>query len=47
MKLKKNKLKYFYASKPFRLGVQKNIVCKTLIKKIYDEKYKIISKNLK
>ena len=23
----KNKLKYFYAARPFRLGIQKNIVC--------------------
>ena len=41
-----NKLKYFYATKPFRLGVQKNIVCNNSDKKTYDEKYKIISKNL-
>ncbi len=41
-----NKLKYFYATKPFRLGVQKNISCINSNKKTYDEKYKIISKNL-
>ena len=41
-----NKLKYFYASKPFRLGVQKNISCINSDKKTYDEKYQIISKNL-
>ena len=41
-----NKLKYFYATKPFRLGVQKNIVCNNSDKKTYDEKYQIISKNL-
>ena len=41
-----NKLKYFYATKPFRLGVQKNIVCNNSDKKTYDEKYEIISKNL-
>ena len=41
-----NKLKYFYAIKPFRLGVQKNIVCNNTDKKTYDEKYQIISKNL-
>ena len=41
-----NKLKYFYAIKPFRLGVQKNIVCNNSDKKTYDEKYQIISKNL-
>ena len=41
-----NKLKYFYATKPFRLGVQKNIVCKNSNRKTYDKKYQIISKNL-
>jgi hypothetical protein len=41
-----NKLKYFYATKPFRLGVQKNIACINSDKKTYDEKYQIISKNL-
>jgi len=41
-----NDLKYFYAEKPFRLGVQKNISCTNSNKKNYDEKYKIISKNL-
>ena len=41
-----NKLKYFYATKPFRLGVQKNIVCNNSDKKTYDKKYQIISKNL-
>jgi len=41
-----NKLKYFYAIKPFRLGVQKNIVCNNSNKKTYDKKYQIISKNL-
>ena len=41
-----NKLKYFYATKPFRLGVQKNISCMNSDKKTYDEKYQIISKNL-
>ena len=41
-----NKLKYFYATKPFRLGVQKNISCINSNKKTYDEKYQIISKNL-
>ena len=41
-----NKLKYFYATKPFRLGVQKNIVCKNSNRKNYDKKYQIISKNL-
>ena len=42
-----NKLKYFYATKPFRLGVQKNITCSNSDKKTYDEKYQIISNNLK
>jgi hypothetical protein len=42
-----NKLKYFYATKPFRLGVQKNIACSNSDKKTYDEKYQIISSNLK
>ena len=41
-----NKLKYFYTTKPFRLGVQKNISCINSDKKTYDEKYQIISKNL-
>ena len=31
-----NKLKYFYATKPFRLGVQKNIACSNSDKKTYD-----------
>src|SRR5210317_792442 len=42
-----NKLKYFYATKHFRLGVQKNIVCNNSDKKTYDEKYKLLSNNLK
>ena len=41
-----NKLKYFYATRPFRLGVQKNIACNNSNKKTYDEKYQIISKTL-
>ena len=41
-----NKLKYFYATKPFRLGVQKNISCIDSNKKTYDKKYQTISKNL-
>ena len=41
-----NKLKYFYAKKPFRLGVQKNIVCVNSDSQTYDKKYQIISKNL-
>ena len=42
-----NKLKYFYATKPFRLGIQKNIACSNSDKKTYDEKYQIIFNNLK
>ena len=42
----KNKLKYFYAVRPFRLGTQKNIVCSDSNKKDLDTKYKIIHKNL-
>ena len=42
----KNKLKYFYAVRPFRLGTQKNIVCSNPNKKDLKVKYKIIHKNL-
>ncbi len=42
-----NKLKYFYATKPFRLGVQKNISCINSDKETYDKKYQILSKNLR
>ena len=42
----KNKLKYFYATSPFRLGVQKNIVCSNPDKKDLDIKYKTIYKSL-
>ena len=42
----KNNLKYFYAARPFRLGVQKNITCLNSNKKNYDEGYKIINQNL-
>ena len=41
-----NNLKYFYAEKPFKLGIQKNISCTNSSKQTYDEKYKIISNNL-
>ncbi|WP_415320508.1 putative zinc-binding metallopeptidase [Candidatus Pelagibacter sp. Uisw_092] len=41
----KNKLKYFYATRPFRLGTQKNIVCSDSNKKDLEIKYKIIHKN--
>jgi len=42
----KNKLKYFYAAAPFRLGVQKNIACSNPSKKDLEIKYKTIYKNL-
>jgi hypothetical protein len=44
----KNELRYLYATKPFRLGlnVKKNINCFNSDKKILDEKYKIVKKNL-
>ena len=42
----KNKLKYFYAARPFRLGTQKNIVCSNPDKKDLDIKYKTIYKSL-
>ena len=41
-----NNLKYFYAEKPFKLGVQKNISCTNSNKQTYDKKFKIISSNL-
>ena len=43
----KNKLRYLYATKPFRLGinVKKNIHCLNSDKKTLDNKYKIINKN--
>ena len=43
-----NGLRYLYAKKPFRLGVnvKKNINCSNSDKKTLDEKYKIIKKNL-
>ena len=42
----KNKLKYFYAARPFQLGTQKNIVCSNPNKKDLELKYKIIHKSL-
>ena len=42
----KNKLKYFYAARPFQLGTQKNIVCSNPNKKDLEIKYKTIHKNL-
>ena len=41
-----NKLKYFYAVKPFRFGVKKNIKCLNSDKKTLHNKYSIIYKNL-
>ena len=41
-----NKLKYFKASRPFRLGVSKNITCSNPDLETLKNKYKIISKNL-
>ena len=42
----KNKLKYLYAAKSFRLGVTKNIICLSSNKEDYDNKFKIIKHNL-
>ena len=44
----KNELRYLYANKPFRLGinVKKNINCYDSDKKTLDKKYRIIKKNL-
>ena len=44
----KNKLRYLFAAKPFKLGVNviKNIHCFDTNKKTLDKKYKIINKNL-
>ena len=41
-----NKLRYLYAKKPFTIGVDNNINCFNSEKKILDNKYKIIQKNL-
>ena len=44
----KNKLRYVYATKPFKLGlnIEKNISCYHSDKKLLHRKYKIINKNL-
>ena len=42
----KNKLRYLYAKKPFTIGIDNNINCYNSEKKILDQKYKIIKKNL-
>ena len=44
---KSNKLRYLYAKQPFTIGVDNNINCFSSEKKVLDEKYKIIQKNLK
>ena len=41
-----NRLKYFYATSSFRLGVQKNIICENSNKDDLDNKYNLIYKNL-
>ncbi len=41
-----NKLRYLYAKQPFTIGVDNNINCFSSEKKVLDEKYKIIQKNL-
>ena len=41
-----NKLRYFYAKQPFTIGIDNNIICYNSEKKIVNEKYKIIQKNL-
>ena len=43
---KSNKLRYLYAKQPFTIGVDNNINCFDSEKKVLDEKYKIIQKNL-
>ena len=44
----KNKLRYVYATKPFKLGlnIKKNINCYDSDKKVLDQKFEIINKNL-
>mgnify|MGYP006096300307 FL=1 len=44
----KNKLRYLHATKPFKLGlnIKKNISCYNSDKKVLDQKYEIINKNL-
>ena len=43
---KSNKLRYLYAKQPFTIGIDNNINCFNSEKKVLDEKYKIIQKNL-
>ena len=41
-----NKLRYLYAKQSFTIGIDNNIICYNSEKKIVNEKYKIIQKNL-
>ena len=41
-----NKLRYLYAKQPFTIGVDNNINCFNSEKKVLNEKYEIIQKNL-
>ena len=41
-----NKLRYLYAKEPFTIGLDNNINCFNSEKKVLNEKYKIIQKNL-
>ena len=41
-----NKLRYLYAKQPFTIGVNNNINCFNSEKKVLDEKFEIIQKNL-
>ena len=43
---KSNKLRYLYAKQPFTIGIDNNINCINSEKKVLDEKFKIIQKNL-
>ena len=43
---KSNKLRYLYAKQPFTIGIDNNINCFNSEKKVLNEKFKIIQKNL-
>jgi len=43
---KSNKLRYLYAKQPFTIGIDNNINCYNSEKKVLNEKYEIIKKNL-
>ena len=43
---KSNKLRYLYAKQPFTIGIENNISCFNSEKKVLDEKFEIIQKNL-